>query len=212
MMIDAALLRALDVAQAETDVYAPLLAEACPQWGIDEPREMAAFLANCIHESGAFSRLTENLNYSAEGLANTWDRFSVTGRKGGAPNRIALSLHRKPQQIANTVYANRLGNGDALSGDGWRYRGRGLIQLTGLANYRAFANATDFDVVSEPDYLLQPDCAVVSACWFWQTHGCNELAQAERWEDLRARINGGLNGLKEVATLLDTALNYLGVN
>lgn len=210
-MIDADLLRAIGVGNSAAELYAPILAEACPLWEIDEPREIAAFLANCVHETARLTVLTENLNYSAQGLANTWNRFSVTGVKGGAPNDLALSLHRKPQDIANVVYANRYGNGDASSGDGWFFRGRGLPQLTFRENYAAFGAAWGYDVVSNPDLLLQPDAATVAGCWFWKAHGFNELAQAGQWLKLRKKFNGGDNGLAEVTALLETALQYLGV-
>jgi putative chitinase len=211
-VIDADFLRALGANQSNAALYAPLLVDACPQWEIDEPREIAAFLANCAHESARFSVVAENLNYSAQGLANTWNRFSSTGKKGGAPNALALRLHRKPMEIANVVYANRGGNGDENSGDGWTFRGRGLIQTTFKDNYAALTNDWGIDVVSEPDILLEPDGAVVSACRFWRANGCNELAQAAQWSELRRTVNGGYNGLKEVTELLEIALQHLGVD
>lgn len=202
-MIDADLLRALGVGNSAAELYAPLLAEACPLWEIDEPREVAGFLANCAHECGKFTRFTENLNYSARALRQYW------------PNRVseelALQIERKPVLIANTVYANRMGNGDYESGDGWAFRGRGCIQLTGRENYTRFADAWGYDVVSKPEMLAQPEGALVSACWFWKTNGCNELAQLGDWLALRKRVNGGTNGLAEVTALLETALQYLGV-
>jgi putative chitinase len=209
-VIDTDFLRALGATQSASALYAPLLAEACPAWGIDEPREVAAFLANCAHESAQFSAVIENLNYSAQGLANTWNRFSSTGKRGGPPNALALRLHRKPIEIANVVYANRGGNGDENSGDGWTFRGRGLIQTTFKDNYAALANDWGVDVVSEPDILLEPDGAVVSACRFWRANGCNELAVEGKWNEVRRVINGGYNGLGEVAKYLDIALQYLG--
>lgn len=209
-MIDVDFLRALGASQSAAALYAPLLADAAPQWEIDEPREVAAFLANCAHESARFSVVVENLNYSAQGLANTWDRFSSTGKKGGPPNALALRLHRQPEDIANVVYANRFGNGDENSGDGWKYRGRGLIQTTFLGNYQELKDDWGVDVVSNPDLLLTPEGAMVSACRFWKAHGCNELAQAGQWTALRRRVNGGDNGLKEVNALLEIALQYLG--
>lgn len=210
MMIDTGILRALGVGDNTSESYAPLLAEACPLWQIDVARKLAAFLATCVHESGRFATLEENLNYSAQGLANTWKRFSATGVRRGPPNELAKRIQRNPQAIANAAYANRMGNGDAASGDGWRYRGRGLIQLTGRETYAAFAATTYFDVITDPSLLMQPDCAAVSACWYWQTHGCNELAQAERWADIRQAVNGGDIGLDEVNALRETALNYFG--
>ena len=106
---------------------------------------------------------------------------------------------------------NRLGNGDEDSNDGWVYRGGGIIQLTGRANYAAFSEAWGQDLVANPELIVQPEYAVVSACWFWKTKGCNEIAQAGQWVKVRERVNGGTNGLAEVNALLETALQYLGV-
>lgn len=209
-MIDVNLLQALGVSPTLAAMYAPILDEACPLWGIDERREVAGFLANCTHESDRFAQLSENLNYSAQGLANTWARFSVTGKRGGAPTAEAIGIARQPFLIANTAYANRMGNGDENSGDGWRFRGRGLIQVTGRSNYEALAEAWGVDCVERPELLATPEGAVVSACWFWKSNGCNELAQSGRWEELRRKVNGGTLGMKEVGDLLETALKHLG--
>lgn len=210
-MIDAAFLRALGVGNSASELYAPLLAEACPLWEIDEPREVAAFLANCTHECAKFTAFRENLNYSAQALANSWNRFSATGKRRGPPNELALSIARNPQAIANAAYCNRMGNGDEDSNDGWVFRGGGIIQLTGRANYAAFSEAWGQDLVTNPELIVEPEAAVVSACWFWKTKGCNELAQAGEWVKVREKVNGGDNGLAEVNALLETALQYLGV-
>ena len=203
-MISAELLRALEVSRAESELFAPIFADECPKWGIDEPNEIAAFVANCVHESGRFTRLDENLNYSAQALRTFWPK-RVTPESA---NRIA----RNPEKIANLVYADRMGNGDAASGDGWMYRGRGACQITGRANYAALALASGLDCVDQPETLAEPVGAVVSACWFWQSNGCNELAQAGRWKDLCIRINGGLNGYAERMDSLETAREFLGLN
>jgi putative chitinase len=108
---------------------------AMAEFGITTEARIEMFLAQCFHETNGLSVLSENLNYSAQGLANTWDRFSMNGKRGGSPNTLAKTLQRRPQAIANNVYANRLGNGSDASGDGFNYRGRGLIQTTGKANY-----------------------------------------------------------------------------
>ena len=202
-MINADLLRALGVGNSASELFAPLLADACPKWEIDEPKEVAAFVANSAHESANFSRLEENLNYSAQALRTYWPKRVSA--------ELAQRIARQPERIANVVYANRMGNGDADSGDGWAYRGRGLIQVTGRASYDALSFAWGVDCVAEPEKLTTPEGAVVSACWFWKTNGCNELAQQERWKDLCIRINGGLNGYAERMALLETALDYLGV-
>ena len=213
-MIDSGLLHTLGVNAPLADVYAPLLLEACPKWDINDASEVAAFLSNCVHESTSFTQLVENLNYSAQGLANTWRRFSSTGVRGGPPSLTAMRLARNPVAIANTVYANRNGNGDFESGDGWKRRGAGLIQLTFTNNHRAFTEAMqndpDFDVMSKPELLQQPYCAVVSACWFWVTNHCKKFVIAEDWAGLRRSINGGVIGLDQVNTLREKALEYFG--
>ena len=203
-MIDAGLLSALGVNDERAEMFAPLLDDACPQWEIDEASEIAAFVANCTHESARFTRLEENLNYSGDALLKLWPRR--------VSPQVARRIARKPQQIANVVYSNRMGNGDEFSGEGWDFRGRGLIQCTGKNNYSALSYAWGVDCVAEPEKLTTPLGAVVSACWFWKTNGCNELAQAERWKDLCLRINGGLNGYAERMELLETALEHLGAN
>ena len=200
-MIDAGLLQALGVNSDNAEMYAPILDDAGPRWEIDETSEVAAFVANCVHESARFTQLEENLNYSGDALLRLWP-------KRVSP-QVARRIARKPEQIANVVYANRMGNGDEASGDGWAYRARGLIGCTGKENYRKFSFAWGVDCVEEPEKLTTPLGAVVSACWFWKSNGCNELAQAERWKDLCVRINGGLNGYAERMELLEAALKYL---
>jgi len=217
-MIDVALLRALGASQSAAALYAPLFDQICPLWEVDEPTEVAGLLATVAHETTnastglRFDAFVENLNYSAQGLANTWARFSETGKRGGPPNALATRLHRRPEQIANVVYAGRYGNGDENSGDGWRYRGRGGIQCTFYDNYVALRDATGVDVVNEPDRLLEPEGIVVSACWFWKAHGCNELAQRRQWIRAREVVNGGRNGLDDVLKLTETALDALGAS
>jgi len=200
-MITADLLRGLGVGNSASELYAPLLAEACPQWDIDEPREVAAFLANCCHESAYFTRLEENLNYSANRLRVIW------------PNRVtpedAIRLAHKPREIALHVYSNRMGNGPAETGDGWNFRGRGLPMITGRDNYRALSAAWGVDLLSNPEILLEPDGAVVSACWFWRANGFDKLAQAGDWAAITRRWNGGMNGHEERVRLIDLVLGYL---
>lgn len=163
-----------------------------PAYGIDTPARVAAFLAQVAHESADFTRVTENLNYSAFGLASTWpSRFRLPN---GQPNELAHALHRNPIAIANHVYANRMGNGDVASEDGWRYRGRGLKQLTGRANYAACGEGIGLDLIGHPELLEEPDAAVESACWYWREHGLNALADAGDFEGVTRRINGGLIG------------------
>lgn len=165
------------------------------RFSLTTPTRQSAFLAQAAHESAGFTRLTENLNYSATGLAATWPgRFRGAD---GQPNALARALNRRPEAIANVVYANRMGNGPEASGDGWRYRGRGLLQITGRAQYERCGAALGLPLVEQPDLLAQPEPAVLSAAWFWQVNGLNELADAGDFEAITRRINGGLNGLAE---------------
>ena len=170
---------------------------AMAQFEVTSPERMAAFLAQIAHESGQLTRLSENLNYSAKRLMQVWPNRFPTMEK-------ALQYERNPERLANCVYAKRLGNGDEASGDGWSYRGRGLIQLTGRGNYRSAAQGIGMPLEEQPDLLLQPGPAALSAAWFWKSHGLNELADdynddddTEDFKIITKRINGGTVGLKE---------------
>lgn len=186
------LLRILPNARPVAGVFVPALNRAMARYRIDSPVRRAAFLAQVGHESGQLRRLAENLNYSAAGLAATWPaRFRAAD---GQPNALAHRLARRPEAIANHVYAERLGNGPAASGDGWRYRGRGLIQLTGRDNYRTCGEAIGQNLEDYPDLLEQPEWAALSAAWYWARNGLNELADAGRFEAITRRINGGTHG------------------
>lgn len=156
---------------------------------------LAAFLAQVGHESGGLTVWAEILNYSAAGLAGTWPK-RYRG-SDGRPNELALEIARKPEQIANNVYANRMGNGDVASGDGWRYRGRGLIQLTGRDNYAAFAAWAAVTLEDAPAYLETPEGAVKSAVWFWATNKLSLALEAHGFDAVSRRINGGDNGMAD---------------
>ena len=149
----------------------------------DENKQM--FLAQCAHESGYFRRFSENLNYSLEGLLKVFPKYFKYGF------RDPYEYRNKPQRIANVVYANRMGNGDEKSGDGWKYRGRGLIQITGKNNYTKCLNDLGR---TEPEYLETPEGAVRSAIWFWKT---NLLYNEVNMNVITRRINGGFNGLED---------------
>jgi len=140
-----------------------------PKYGIDSPQRIAAFIAQCSHESGHFEKLIENLNYSAKGLVMTWPKRFTTPE-------LANKYARQPEMIANFVYANRLGNGDESSGDGWKYRGRGLIQLTGKYNYQAFANSIGMNLEDVVGHLETKQGAVEAACFFWTNNKLNSYA------------------------------------
>jgi putative chitinase len=166
------------------------LCDVLPKYEIDTPERVAAFLAQCGHESSDFNILKENLNYSAQGLMLTWPkRFPNT--------TIANQYARKPEKIANKVYSNRLGNGPEISGDGWKYRGRGAIQLTGKANYQEFANSIGMTLQEVVPYLETLHGAIESACYFWQRHNLNRFADARDIKNLTIAINGGLHGFDQ---------------
>lgn len=187
--------------------WLPHVQAALDRFGIESPRQVAAWLAQTAHESGGYTMLVENLNYRAATMAACWPkRFAEAGPDGkpkrndkGAliPNKFALALERKPEAIANVVYANRMGNGPTESGDGWLYRGRGLKQLTGKNNHRACSKGLGVDLVENPDLLLEPQWAAMSAAWFWASNNCNPLADADDFVGLTKRINGGTIGLPD---------------
>jgi putative chitinase len=197
---------AAGVKQATAEKWILAVSAACREFEIDTPQRIAGFLSQCAHESGGFERLQENLNYSAEGMAGIWPkRFAVLGPDGkpvkkdgkNQPNKFALALHRKPEAIANVVYSGRMGNGPIESGEGWKYRGRGLKQLTGKDNHRACSKGLGVDLVESPDLLLEPTYAARSAAWFWAANKCNNFADAGDIEGLTKKINGGLIGIDD---------------
>ncbi|MFU5037089.1 glycoside hydrolase family 19 protein [Pseudomonas aeruginosa] len=187
--------------------FVPALNVAMERFGITAPVRVAAFLAQVGHESSQLTRLVENLNYSAQGLAATWP--SRYRGADGKPNALALNLARHPQAIANNTYASRNGNGDEASGDGWRYRGRGLLQITGRANYRAAAGGLDQPLEVEPELLEQPEWAALSAAWWWAAHDLNELADRGEFAAITRLINGGTNGQAERLELWERAKRVL---
>ncbi|HEJ2200336.1 TPA: glycoside hydrolase family 19 protein, partial [Pseudomonas aeruginosa] len=166
------LLQILPNAGPRAGVYVGPLNRGMTRFGITSPVRAAAFLAQVGHESSQLTRLVENLNYSAQGLAATWPSRYVGA--DGQPNALAQRLARNPRAIANNAYASRNGNGDEASGDGWRYRGRGLLQITGRANYRAAGAGLGQPLEQEPELLEQPEWAVISAAWWWASHDLNE--------------------------------------
>lgn len=198
------------------EMFLPFLQGTCKAYDITSAKRIASFLSQIGHESAGLARLEENLNYSAQGLANTWPtRFAVSNmareylkdaKGNNLPTDRAKLLARKPEMIANAVYANRMGNGTEDSGDGFRFRGRGLKQLTGKDNYRACGAAIGEDFLKEPDRLLLPVNAALSAGWFWSVNKLNALADAGDVAGLTRRINGGTIGLKERTALYDRAL------
>jgi putative chitinase len=179
------------------------LEDTFAKYDISTPQRQAAFIGQCAHESANFRTLTENLNYSAKGLMATWpSRFPTEA--------FANEYNRQPEKIANRVYGGRMGNGTEETGDGWRYRGRGLKQLTGKENYERCGSGLGVDLVSNPDWLLDPKYAALSAGWFWNKHNLNDLADAGDFETMTKRINGGLIGLDDRKAKIAKALSVLG--
>ena len=214
------LLQILPNAGQVAGVFVPVLNTAMNRYQIVGLKRIAAFIAQVGHESGQLTCLVENLNYSADGLANTWpNRYAELDGKGGylkvlvkdrqrnKPNALCLSLSGKPEQIANNVYAGRMGN--TAPSAGWKYRGRGLIQLTGKTNYRLCGEALGLDLLAQPELLEKPQHACMAAAWFWSSNGLNSLADKSDIETITRRINGGLTGLVDRQKLYDKALKVL---
>ena len=183
------------------------LSQLFPDYGIDTPQRMAAFIAQCAHESANFMVLKENLNYRAATLRKIFPKYfpddAIANDYASRPN--------KQEAIANKVYANRMGNGDEASGDGFRYCGRGLIQLTGKSNYSWFAASIEITVEEASEYLQTFEGAAQSACWFWETNNLNQWADKGDILTLTKRINGGTIGLEDRIKHYSHALHVLGV-
>ena len=166
------------------------LEEVFHRYEINTPERQAAFIGQCAHESMNFTRLEENLNYSAEGLMKTWpSRFPTL--------EAAQPYHRNPEKIANKVYAGRMGNGPEETGEGWLYHGRGLIQLTGKDNYTLAGDALNMDFIHSPDYVLVPKYAALTAGWYWNKRQLNKEADAKDFTGMTKKINGGTIGLDD---------------
>ena len=193
------LLQILPNAGPVAGVFVPVLNTAMNRYQIVGSKRVAAFIAQVGHESGQLTRLVENLNYSADVLRKTWpSRFDVD---------LASAVARKPAQIANIAYSNRMGN--TATGDGWKYRGRGLIHITGKNNYRECGEALGLDLIAHPELLEKPQHACMSAAWFWATNGLNTLADAGTFEAITQGVNGGQNGAADRQTLYAKALKVL---
>jgi putative chitinase len=169
------------------------LSQLLPDYEINTPQRIAAFIAQCAHESGEFTTLKENLNYRAPTLRKIFPKYFPTDE---IANHYA-SLPNKQEAIANKVYANRMGNGDEASGDGFRYCGRGLIQLTGKDNYTWFAASIGISPDEASEYLQTFEGAAQSACWFWESNNLNQWADKGDILTLTKRINGGTIGLDD---------------
>lgn len=178
------------------------LVKVLPDYQIDTPQRLAAFISQCAHESADFTSVQENLNYKAESLMRTWPSHF--------PNmEIANQYAHNQEMIANRAYANRMGNGDESSGDGWRFCGRGLIQLTGKSNYRDFADSLTMDINDVPAYLGTYEGAVQSACFFWENNNLNILADSQDIKQITKVINGGELGLEDRMNRYKESYNIL---
>jgi len=202
-MIDASKLKlCMPAAKMENIVkYIDYILITAVENSIDTTARLAAFIAQVGHESGNFARIEENLNYSTEGLLATFkSRFTP---------ETALQYARNPEKIANYVYGNRLGNGSEASGDGWKYRGRGLIQITGKSNYYECGKGLSVDLVSDPTLLLNPEFACRSAGWYWNRTNLNLIADRGDIKEITKKINGGYIGLQDRVDRYNLALNSL---
>jgi putative chitinase len=186
--------------------WANSMNEVFPTYDINTPHRVAAFLAQCGHESGGWTTFEENLNYSAKGLNGIFKKYFPTLES-------ALPYERKPEMIANKVYGGRMGNGPESSGDGWKYRGRGPIQLTGKANYMAFAKEMFDDwenLFENPDWVTADrDFALMSAIWFWNKNGLNRYADQGDIKTMTRIINGGYIGLEDRIHHYEEAIHLL---
>jgi putative chitinase len=197
------LLRIMPNAGKQADLFAPHLAAAFARFQINTPERQASFLSQIGHESGELNRLSENLVYRTPArLRAVWpSRFptlaSTTPYIGNAP------------ALANKVYASRMGNGDEASGDGFRFRGRGLLMITGRENYDKCGAACGYDLVKNPQFLDSPALACLSAGWFWSSHGLNEIADTGDQERVTRRVNGGITGLAQRLAMFDLAYRVL---
>ena len=204
----AVLVAILGVSADRAAKWTDQLNQAMACFDVDTPLRQAGFLAQVGHESGSLSTVVENLNYSALALQQVFGKYFTADS--------AADYARQPERIANRVYAGRMGNGDEASGDGWRFRGRGLIQVTGRSNYQRCGSALHqafdgygVDLLAAPETLELPADAALSAAWFWSANGLNELADAGDIVAMTKRINGRTNGLEDRRKLYAAATSAL---
>ena len=183
------------------------LNETFERFNIVTPNQQAAFIGQCAHESGNFRVLEENLNYRAATLLKLFPR--TPRRTWGFTPEEAAEYERQPKRIANRIYGNRMNNRDEASGDGFRFRGRGILQLTGAANYHHAGQGLGVDFIMEPDLVATPQYAALTAGWFWDTQRLNALAEAGNWLALTKKINGGTIGLEDRKKHINHALSVL---
>ena len=188
----------------EWEEWYAAMCEILPLWEIDTAERVAGFIAQCGHESRNFNVLTENLNYSAKALNTIFPKYF---KRAG---RDANEYHRQPEKIANVIYANRMDNGNADSGDGWRFRGGGILQLTGRYNYTEFGEDVEMSAEEAVDYVRTKKGALDSACWFWDENNINKHCDNMDIVKMTKRINGGTIGLEDRKKHYVHALDVLG--
>jgi putative chitinase len=213
-MITEELIHKLFPRNARAELMAPYWVTYAPAAGLDTPLRLAMYFAQAAHESGNLRFMEENLNYSAQALANTWPtRYSATTAKPYVPNDLAKSIARDPVQIANYTYANRMGNGGPETGDGFKYRGRGVFQLTGKDAYAAYSADTynDNRCVINPSLVAYAEDAVRSSLWYWNSRTLNDSADERDLKTNTRKINGGLIGLDDREKYYNKFCNLLGI-
>ena len=183
--------------------YLLCLLQIMNEFSINTPLRVAAFIAQTAHESSGYTTFIENLNYSAQRLLQVFPHKFTQA--------IAINYDRQSQKIANYIYANKIGNGDEASDDGWRYKGRGVIQVTGRSNYKACGTELGLDLIAFPELLEQPLNAFRSAGWYWKSRNCNALADSTDFIELTRAINGGLNGLDDRKAYYGRAKSVFGI-
>lgn len=203
MRLTASQLKQMVTGITHVDHWIEAFDQLLPDYEINTPKRVAAFIAQCAHESGNFRFLKENLNYKAESLMKTFPKYF-------SDRDTANAYAKQPIKIANRVYANRMGNGDEASGDGYRYCGRGLIQLTGKTNYDWFAASLEISSTEASEYLETFEGAAQSACWFWESNNLNVEADAGDIKKMTKKINGGYIGLDDRIKHYEHALHILG--
>tara|TARA_B100002019_G_scaffold290815_1_gene309383 strand:- start:15938 stop:16810 length:873 start_codon:yes stop_codon:yes gene_type:complete len=197
------------IISADADDWYDALCELLPKYGITNERRVAHFLSQCAHESGGFKRLEENLNYSAKALRAVFGRYF-----GDAPKANADEYARNPEMIANRVYNDEYRKykmGNTEEGDGWRFRGRGLKQLTGRDNYTRFGKSVGMTAEEAAEYVATPAGAIESACWFWDTNNLNDIADTDDVKRMTKKINGGTIGLEDRMRRYGQAMDVLGI-
>jgi putative chitinase len=188
---------------ANTNDWFESLCEILPDYDINTVPRVAAFLAQTAHESGGYRAIKENLNYKAESLCRVWPRYF--------PNiEVARQYAQQPERIANRAYANRMGNGPEESGDGWKFAGKGLIQLTGKDNYTRYAQSLEISLEEASEHLTTFEGCVQSAAWFWEANNLNQWADSGDILTMTKRINGGTIGLEDRKKHYEHALHVLG--